>query len=137
MNFRRGWREDEPEVNLIPMIDVLLVVLIFLMISTQFRQEHGMELQLPLGGGGSTSERAHEITLAANGRLQLDGKDLGSDPGATVFAQSMRALRSQGDATLVLAADARIPHGQVMAVLEALRSAGFHRLRVRTRPAGP
>ncbi|WP_297453529.1 biopolymer transporter ExbD [Ferrovum sp.] len=137
MNFRRGWREDEPEVNLIPMIDVLLVVLIFLMISTQFRQEHGMELQLPLGGGASTSERAHEITLAANGRLQLDGKDLGSDPGATVFAQSMRALRSQGDATLVLAADARIPHGQVMAVLEALRSAGFHRLRVRTRPTGP
>ncbi|WP_298157703.1 biopolymer transporter ExbD [Ferrovum sp.] len=137
MNFRRGWREDEPEVNLIPMIDVLLVVLIFLMISTQFRQEHGMELQLPLGGGASTSERVHEITLAANGRLQLDGKDLGSDPGATVFAQSLRALRSQGDATLVLAADARIPHGQVMAVLEALRSAGFHRLRVRTRPAGP
>ncbi|WP_297462440.1 biopolymer transporter ExbD [Ferrovum sp.] len=137
MNFRRGWREDEPEVNLIPMIDVLLVVLIFLMISTQFRQEHGLELQLPLGGGSRTSDRVHEITLAADGHLRLDGRDLGSDPGATTFAQPIRALRSQSDASLVLAADARIPHGQVMAVLEALRSAGFHRLRVRTRPAGP
>ncbi|VAY88747.1 Biopolymer transport protein ExbD [mine drainage metagenome] len=137
MNFRRGWREDEPEVNLIPMIDVLLVVLIFLMISTQFRQDHGVELQLPLGGGPSTSERAHEITLAVDGHLQLDGRDLESDPGATVFAQPLCALRLHGDTPLVLAADARIPHGQVMAVLEALRSAGFHHLRVRTHPAGP
>lgn len=50
MNFRRGWLTDEPEINLIPMIDILLVIVIFLMVSTQLRSDRGLALQLPLVG---------------------------------------------------------------------------------------
>ena len=93
MNFQRGRFREEPEINLIPMIDVLLVILIFLMITTTYSKFSGLEINLPTADATQSPDKPNEINVvvSANGdvmvnRVAVGAKDVAALPNA--FARS-------------------------------------------------
>jgi biopolymer transport protein ExbD len=127
MNFRRGRYRDEPEINLIPLIDVLLVILIFLMVTTTYQHYAEMQINLPVGQGDVVKEkpRAIEIGIAADGRMTVNGHALaaGDDKGLLAALQS-----APPESEVVINADGKATHQSVISVMEAARSAGLTRL---------
>ena len=130
MNFRRGLRREDPEINLIPLIDVLLVVLIFLMVTTTFAKFTELELNLPSAGAASPEQRPREIVIAvsADSRYLVDDRAVAFDSPERFAAELRRASADQQDPTLVIHADAGAPHQSVVNVLEAARLAGLARV---------
>lgn len=119
-----------PEINLIPFIDVLLVVLIFLMISTTFTKFQELAITLPSAEGTGASSTPAEISVAVNqeGRYAVDGVLVDSRS----LVEKLTKLSSQWktndnikEGRLIISADARAPHQTVMRVLEAAREAGI------------
>ena len=89
MNFQRGRERDEPEINLIPMIDVLLVILIFLMITTTYSKFSGLEINLPTADSQAQPEQSNEIDVivTAVGQVMINRSPLaGADVPASVIA---------------------------------------------------
>lgn len=129
MKFRHRHR-DEPEINLIAFIDVLLVVLIFLMLSTTFAQQTALQVNLPQAGGAPPKELPLEIVVAvsSDGRYALGGEPLGQANTAQLAAALRDAARGREQAQVVVAADALAPHQKVMNVLDAARSVGLTRI---------
>ncbi len=129
MNFRRAYIE-EPELNLIPLIDVMLVVLIFLAVSTTYSRFTQLQLVLPAADAERPQTRLQEIQVAvtADGRFAIDKAIVQmSDPES--LAELLRAA-AQGNAAplVVINADAQSPHQAVITVMEAARLAGLTHL---------
>lgn len=126
MNFRRGIRRDEPEINFIPLIDVLLVILIFLMVTTTYSKFTELQVDLPSANAEAAAERPSEITItvSADGRFLLDAGNPQFVAEASLAGQLSRAARERKDPVLVVYADAGARHQSVMQVLEAARQAG-------------
>lgn len=136
MRFRRP-PEDEPEVNLIPLIDVLLIVLIFLSISTTYSRYAELRITLPNADATQTAERPREINIAitADGRYALEKKLL---PAAEmrVLADALKdAAKGHDDTVIVINADAQAPHQAVISAMEAARLAGIVRISFATQRA--
>ena len=130
MNFRRR-RPDEPEINLIPFIDVLLVVLIFLMLSTTYSRYSELQINLPTADAERLKERPAEIlvTVAADGRYAINRLPLDGRSTELLSAALQRAAGAAGNAPVVIvSADALTPHQSVINVLDAARRAGLPRL---------
>jgi biopolymer transport protein ExbD len=129
MKFRRGHAED-PEVNLIPLIDVLLVVLIFLAVSTTYSRFAQLQIELPSADPKQTAARPQEIQvgISADGRFALGRTVVPvSDSGA--LTDLLRAAAAKlNDPVVVINADAQAPHQSVITVMEAARNAGLSRL---------
>ncbi len=129
MNFQRP-RTEDPEINLIPLIDVLLVVLIFLMITTTYSKYTQLKIELPTADAPPAQNLPHSIVVGvtADGSYSVDGKLLrGRDVPSLV--QALRAaLQGRGDATLVISADAQSTQQSVVNVMEAARLLGLSRL---------
>ena len=129
MKFRRGYAED-PEVNLIPLIDVLLVVLIFLAVSTTYSRFAQLHIELPSADPNQAAARLQEIQvgISADGRFALGRTVIPvSDSGA--LADLLRAAAAKlTDPVVVINADAQAPHQSVITVMEAARNAGLSRL---------
>jgi biopolymer transport protein ExbD len=137
MRFRRP-QEEEPEVNLIPLIDVLLIVLIFLAVSTSYARYAELKIELPTAEANKANQRPNEILVAvtADGRYAIDKQLLPyADP--SVFAQQLRdAAKGRENPIIVINADAQAPHQAVISVMEAARLAGLPRISFATqRPA--
>ena len=130
MNFRRTVRRDEPEINLIPLIDLLLVILIFLMVTTTYSKFTALQVNLPSAGADKPEDRPDEVTVA----VSHDGRYLvGNRPvrftSATALAQELRRTSASGkDPAVVIHADAGASHQSVVNVLEAARLAGLPRV---------
>ncbi len=137
MNFRRGQTREEPEINLIPMIDVLLVILIFLMITTTYNRYAGLRVNLPEGVPSAQappqSTGTIEVTIEASGQTRVDQQLIASPSRASVTEALQRAAQGRQDVPVVIRADAQTTHGSVVLVMEAAQGAGFHRLTVLTR----
>ena len=71
MNFQRGRSQEEPEINLIPMIDVLLVIIIFLMLTTTYSKFSGLEINLPTADASKQAEQPNEIDVAVTASGQI------------------------------------------------------------------
>ena len=86
MNFQRGRLHEEPEINLIPMIDVLLVILIFLMITTTYSKYAGLEINLPTADAQQAPERSNEINVVVNdqGDVLVNSSAIGARDVATI-----------------------------------------------------
>ncbi|HYF60937.1 MAG TPA: biopolymer transporter ExbD [Burkholderiaceae bacterium] len=127
MNFRRGVRREEPEINFIPLIDLLLVVLIFLMVTTSFSRFAELQVDLPSAAVDPAAQRPVEIVVAvsADSRYSIDGAGVAwRDPAG--FAQALvRAAADRKEPTVVIHADAGASHQAVVNVLEAARLAGL------------
>ncbi|MBH9554091.1 ExbD/TolR family protein [Inhella gelatinilytica] len=129
MKFRAHKRE-EPEINLIPFIDVLLVVLIFLMLSTTFSPHTALQIRLPQAGQSAAKAAPHEVVIAItpDGRYAVDGHTLGA-VAVDGLEKALRAqTQGQTDVQVVIAADALTPHQLVMNAMDAARRAGFGRI---------
>lgn len=126
MNFRGAFKED-PEINLIPMIDVLLVILIFLMITTTYSKFAELQINLPSAQAEKQAERTNEInvTVNASGQYTIDRKSV-TFGDVNSFAQAMRAAGTGlKDPVVVINADANASHQSVIKVMEAARVAGY------------
>lgn len=137
MRFRRPY-EEEPEVNLIPLIDVLLIVLIFLAVSTTYSRFAELKIQLPSADATTPATPPHIINVAvtADGRFALEKSLLPGD-SSTLAETLARAAQGREDVLLVINADAQAPHQAVISVMEAARLAGIVRISFATqRTAG-
>ena len=116
----------EPEINLIAFIDVLLVILIFLMISTTFTKFQEIAITLPSASGADTVESAREINVAvsSDGRFALNGRVMNRSQLAGALKQ-MSSNAGEQNLRISIDADARAPHQAVMTVLELARDAGL------------
>ena len=128
MNFRRNRRSDEPEINLIPFIDVLLVVLIFLMLSTTYSKFTEMQVRLPTADTEAQRNYPKEVIVAisSDGRYMINKTPVaGKTVDAMVLALG-NAAKAGPDSVIVISADASAAHQSVITVMEAARRAGLH-----------
>lgn len=127
MNFRRSLRREEPEINFIPLIDVLLVILIFLMVTTTFAKYSELQVNLPSATGEPTNDRPAELVVgvAADGHYTVDKRVVAfRDPAG--FAQELqRVAAGRKDPIVIIYADAGASHQAVVNVLESARLAGL------------
>jgi len=133
MNFHRHKRED-PEINLIPFIDVLLVVLIFLMLSTTYSRYSELQINLPTADADRLKEQPAEIlvSVAADGRyainrVPLDGRSI-ELLAAALQSAAGGAAGGPNAPVVIVSADALAAHQSVINVLDAARRANLPRL---------
>jgi biopolymer transport protein ExbD len=129
MNFRTRSRE-EPEINLIPFIDVLLVVLIFLMLSTTYSKFTELQLRLPVADADAQRDYPKEVVVgvSSDGRYTVN-KQAVIGRGADVLAMALGdAAKAGKESVIIVSADATSPHQSVITVLEAARRAGLHQV---------
>ncbi len=126
MQFRHGAR-DEPEINLIPFIDVLLVVLIFLMLSTTYSKFTEMQLRLPTADVDAQRDYPKEVIVgvSADGRYSVNKTPMPDRSVDTVAAALAAAATGGKDSIVIISADASSPHQAVVTVMEAARRAGL------------
>ncbi|MCS6945420.1 MAG: biopolymer transporter ExbD [Sutterellaceae bacterium] len=129
MRFRRPYHE-EPEVNLIPLIDVLLIVLIFLAVSTTYSRFAELQIELPQAEANRAQTRPLEIHVGvtADGRIAIERTLLPVVEPSAVAEYLARAASGRDQPLLVIHADAQAPHQAVINVLEAARLANLPRL---------
>jgi biopolymer transport protein ExbD len=113
----------EPEINLIPFIDVLLVVLIFLMISTTFTRYQELAITLPSANGAASQAELNQIHIAVirDGRFSINGRVTDRNQ----LSNNLAALNKDNNIQVNIDADARAPHQAVMSALEAARDANL------------
>ena len=127
MNFQRGRGKEDLEINLIPLIDVLLVILIFLMITTTYSKFAELQINLPTADAEKQLERPSEINVM----VSLDGRYVINHAGYNFknveeLAQLLKtAAGEQREPIVVISADAKATHQSVIYVMEAARLAGL------------
>ena len=137
MRLRTRAYREEPEINFIPLIDVLLVILIFLMVTTTYSRYAELQINLPTAEAERQPERIDQIDVAvdAQGNYSINKKAVGLS-GSAPLAQEMRKLgASMKDPVVVISADARSPHQSVITVMEAARMAGYGKITFTTQAA--
>ncbi|MDR0934099.1 MAG: biopolymer transporter ExbD [Burkholderiaceae bacterium] len=133
MDFRKRKVRDDPEINLIPFIDVLLVILIFLMVTTTYSKYTELQVTLPVAHADMMPERPNELYIAidAAGNYAINNHRIVYENPAQL-AREMRIAAPEGkdarDPIVVIAADGSAPHQRVVNVMEAARLAGLERL---------
>ena len=127
MNFQRGRDRDEPEINLIPMIDVLLVIIIFLMLTTTYAKFSGLEINLPTADASKQAEQPNEIDVAvsASGQVLINKSPLTAADVKTIAEALQRAAGSRPDPVIIINADAKATHQSVVDIMQAAQTAGY------------
>lgn len=135
MKFRKSARRDTPEVNLIAFIDVLLVILIFLMVSTTFSKFSALKLSLPTATTNPEQAQLKTVSVAidASGSVTVDSRRLGLIEPKTLAAALKQVVGANTDSVVEIHADAMATHQSVVNVMEAARLAGLQRLSFATR----
>jgi biopolymer transport protein ExbD len=129
MKFSRR-RLEEPEINLIPFIDVLLVILIFLMLSTSYSRFTELQINLPAADADRLRERPNEVVVAvsSDGRYVVNKKPVDGRSVELLTAELAAAAGNRPDSVVIISADAMAAHQSVVNVLDAARRAGLSRL---------
>lgn len=130
MNFRRGQTREEPEINLIPMIDVLLVIIIFLMLTTTYAKYSGLEINLPTADSSKAPEQPNEISVVvtATGQVLINKTPLAVPQVAAISDGLRQAAGSAKDPIIVINADAKATHQAVIDVMQGAQKAGYPRI---------
>ncbi|MDP4836354.1 MAG: biopolymer transporter ExbD [Burkholderiales bacterium] len=126
MNFRsNASADDSPDINLIPLIDVLLVILIFLAATTTFTQERQLKISLPQANAEQLTAPSLEVSISQDGRYAIAGVIIAANELVTrLKAQSS----GQTDRALLIRADAMAPHQAVIHAMQAAREAGMSKV---------
>lgn len=129
MNFRKQ-RPEDPEINLIPFIDVLLVVLIFLMLSTTYSKFTELQITLPAANADKLRDHPHEIivSVAADGRYAINQKPVEGRSVDLLAAALSAAAAGSSEMIVIVSADATAAHQSVINVLDAARRSNLQRL---------
>jgi biopolymer transport protein ExbD len=136
MNFRTR-RHDEPEINLIPFIDVLLVVLIFLMLSTTYSKFTELQLRLPVADADAQREYPKELIVgvSADGSYSVNRQAIAGRSTEQLARTLTDAAKGGADTVVIISADASARHQSVVTVMEAARRAGLSRITFATQSA--
>ena len=127
MNFQRGRGHDEPEINLIPLIDVLLVIIIFLMLTTTYAKFSGLEINLPTADASKQAEQPNEVSVAvtAAGQVLVNKTPLAATDVRSISEALRRAAGDRQDPLIVINADAKATHQSVVDIMQAAQTAGY------------
>ena len=133
MNFRKGKAHEEPEINLIPFIDVLLVILIFLMVTTTYSKYSELQVTLPTAAAENVPDRPDElmVTVDASGRIAIGQETIRYENPSQLAAEMRKRVTfdEHGNGpVVVISADGQARHQSIVNVLEAARLAGLERL---------
>jgi biopolymer transport protein ExbD len=127
MNFQRGRRHEELEMNLVPLIDVLLVIIIFLVVSATFSRTSELQINLPTAEANSPLDKPLVITVEvdATGRYMVNGNAVEGADVAGIASALTKAAGDGKEPTIVINADAKATHQSVVNVMEASRQANY------------
>jgi len=130
MNFRRGRAREEPEINLIPLIDILIVVLIFLFLTTTYSRFAELQINLPDSAAEKSPDRPQVLTVAvdSNGRYAVNGATVAYDNPAGLATRLQEAAKGAKEPVVAISADAAATHQSVVNVMEAARIAGYNHI---------
>jgi biopolymer transport protein ExbD len=138
MNFKRP-ESEEPEINLIPFIDVLLVIIIFLMLTTTYSRYSELQINLPVADAERLKEQPAEVlvSVSSDGRYSLNRQPLEGRSVEALAGALRDAAGASGDKTVVIvSADALATHQSVVNVMDAARRAGLPQLTFATQLPG-
>jgi biopolymer transport protein ExbD len=133
MNFRKGQGREDPEINLIPFIDVLLVILIFLMVTTTYSRFTELQITLPTADAEKAQDKPNQIEIGidAQGRYKINNQAVSFLDAATLAndlkqaASALESAKGGSDPVVIINADRATTHQSVIDVLEAARIAGL------------
>ena len=127
MNFQRRRGFDDPEIKLIPLIDVLLVIIIFLMLTTTYAKFSGLEINLPTADTSKQAEQPNEISVAvtANGQVLVNKAPVAVGDVRAISEALRRAAGDRKDPLIVINADAKATHQSVVDIMQAAQAAGY------------
>jgi biopolymer transport protein ExbD len=130
MNFRRGRTREDPDINLIPLIDILIVILIFLFLTTTYSRFAELQINLPEASAERAKDQPQMLSVAvdAQGKYAINGATAPFGSPAA-FAQALRdAAKGSKDPVIAISADAAATHQSVINVMEAARLAGYNHI---------
>ena len=137
MNFRRGSQEDELEINFIPLIDVLLVIIIFLVVSTTFSKFSELKINLPTAEAIPQDKDLDKVDIVITSDNQYFINDVQiTDNTITGLLEELKKLKSKFDndlPTVIINADAMSNHQSVINVMEAARLSGLNKVTFATK----
>jgi len=140
MNLRAVRTREDPEINFIPLIDVLLVILIFLMVTTTYQRISELQITLPEADADATKQRPKEINIGVDrdGRYVIDRSVFAFTTPQAMADALKRAVGDAKDPVLIINADGQATHQSVVRVMEAARLAGLVHITFATQssPAG-
>ena len=127
---------DEPEINLIPLIDVLFCLILFLVLTTSFNQRAALRLQLPQAQAGVTPDPRVPLLILVDveGRFFVGNTEVSRRDIATLKTAISQAAGDDRERPVVLRADGRSPHQSVVTAMDALGQLGFTKLQIATTP---
>ncbi|MBM3352191.1 MAG: biopolymer transporter ExbD [Betaproteobacteria bacterium] len=130
MNFQRGRHREEPEINLVPMIDVMLVILIFLMVTTTYSKYTELQINLPTADTERQLERPGEVSVLVNaqGQYVLNKAPVAFTSVEQLAGELRRAGAGLREPVVIISADASATHQSVVRVMEASRLAGLSQI---------
>lgn len=132
MNFRKGHKREEVEINFIPLIDLLLVILIFLMVTTTYSKYNELQINLPEASADKSPDRPQVLNIGVDGNGNYSINNVAVKFGSVDnFASVMReTATAQGmkDPVIAIGADAGATHQAVVNVMEASRLAGLTKI---------
>ena len=137
MNFRRGSKEDELEINFIPLIDVLLVIIIFLVVSTTFSKFSELKINLPTAEAIPQEKDLDkvDIVITSDNQYFINDVQITENTIAGIL-EELRNLKSKFDNDLpivIINADAMSNHQSVINVMEAARLSGLNKVTFATK----
>ncbi|MEK6593686.1 MAG: biopolymer transporter ExbD [Pseudomonadota bacterium] len=137
MKFRTRAFREEPEINFIPLIDVLLVILIFLMVTTTYSRFSELQINLPAADAGKPPERPDQIDVAVDpqGKYVVNKSPVTFSNPEALSRDLRRFAGAMKDPVIVISADANSPHQSVINVMEAARIAGYGKITFTTQSA--
>ena len=130
MNFRRGAFREEPEINLVPFIDILIVIVIFLAVTTTYSKYAELKINLPVADANQAEQLPDQIdvAVASSGQYMINSDRVAFTDTSAFAAELQRASGGNPDPVIVINADANATHQSVISVMEAARLAGFGRI---------
>jgi biopolymer transport protein ExbD len=139
MNLRGVRSREDPEINFIPLIDVLLVILIFLMVTTTYQRISELQITLPEADADATKQRPKEVNIGVDrdGRYVIDRNVFAFTTPAALADALKRAAGDAKDPVLIIIADGQATHQSVVRVMEAARLAGLVHITFATQSAPP
>ena len=130
MNFQRGQEKEPLEINLVPMIDVMLVILIFLMVTTTYSKYTELQINLPSAQAERQADRPNEVTVLvyAQGQYVVNKTPVPFKSVDQLASELRRAGAALKEPVVVITADAAATHQAVIRVMEAARIAGLSQI---------
>lgn len=136
MDFRPPARPAGGFLDMTPFVDTIFNLLIFFALSMNFLADPGITVDLPDASAKEAARKGGDlvVVITRNGEVRLDGEPVALE---TLRAALAEAAATGGGPQVLLRADRSVPHGLVVAVMDAARSAGLTRLAIVTRPGEP